>query len=163
MINWISSNRITLTDLDRYHNDHHSYHLSLYEQMLDTPTEETTQIRAVDDWVPWLAGLLQLIAAVGWVGAWFAGVFALTGLENIFPQKNWQYWFEFGYIAVNYFAAVFGWPLSLVVAWTSYFRSGKANRKKLLLFTGLPYLHVLLLFASLLVFALLEQYMDLGL
>ena len=128
-------------------------------------TEELPQIRAVDDWAPWVAGLLQLIAAVGWVLVLFGGALIL-GLGDSFPEgskereeSNSLSW----YITPNYAAAIIGWPACLVVAWIRYFRSTRANRKLLLLFTSLPYVHVLLFVVSCLLLALLDQYLDLGL
>jgi hypothetical protein len=135
--------------------------------MPQSPTEERPKIRAVDDWVPWLAGLLQLIAAVGWLLAWLIVAFANGGLVNAFPEgearESWQYLFWFGYININSAATIFGWPLCFVVAWVRYFRNTERHRKQLLLFTCLPYFHVLLLVVSCLFLALLDQYLDLGL
>lgn len=116
------------------------------------------QIRPVDDWVPWLAGLLQLIAAVGWLLAWIAGPFALGGAARTGETTSW----EFVVIAMNSAVVIFGWPLCFVLAWIDYIRSGKRNRKRLLLITSLSYVHVLLIIVSCLVLALLEPYLDWG-
>lgn len=121
----------------------------------------------MDDWVPWLAGFLQLLAAVGWLCAWIVFVSASAGLINAFPEgearEGWQYSFWLGFININSVAAIFGWPLCFVVAWVRYFRSSTTNRNQLLLFTCLPYVHVLLLAISGLLLALLDQFLDLGL
>jgi hypothetical protein len=129
-------------------------------------TEELPQIRAVDDWVPWLAGLLQLIAAVGWLCAWIVVASVNAGLVNAFPegeaQESWQYSFWFGFFNIDSVAVIFGWPFCFVVAWIRYFRNTKANRRQLLLCTCLPYVHLLLLVISLALLAGLDQFLKSG-
>ncbi|QEG35961.1 hypothetical protein Pr1d_32700 [Bythopirellula goksoeyrii] len=75
--------------------------------MPQSPDEEIPRTRAVDDWVPWLAGLLQLIAAVGWLCAWMVVVFRKCWSVQCFPRRRstrglavfvfaWLYQFKFG-------------------------------------------------------------------